>query len=172
MLVPPVNPGPEPNIPAGATGATIANLWYHHVVATKTFTKYNNTDKNLCQLLLASTEELYVRYLRHKYIGYRKTTTRALIDHLYSTYADISASALQNNDARLRSLYESNQTFEKLIYKIENAVNYASTRDTPYTPSQIVEIDFQILFQTGLFNDDCKIWRRSSLHFQSYNNFH
>ena len=69
-FVPPFNPGPEPSIPTGSTGAFISDLRYHHTKATKIFTKYKNTDKALRQLLLASTDELYVRSLRHKYIGY------------------------------------------------------------------------------------------------------
>ena len=59
-LVLPVNPGPEPSIPTGSTGAVIANLRYHHTKATKILTEYKNTDKALSQLLLASTDELYV----------------------------------------------------------------------------------------------------------------
>ena len=101
VFVPPVNPGSEPNILTGATGAAITDLQYHHAEATKIFTEYKNTDKDLRQLLLASTDELYVRSLRHKYIGYGKTTTRALLDHLYATYANISAWALRDNDKRL-----------------------------------------------------------------------
>ena len=65
-FVPPVNPGPEPNILSGATGATIADLRYHHTLATEIFTEYENTDKALHQLLLVSTDKLYVRYLCHK----------------------------------------------------------------------------------------------------------
>ena len=65
----PVKPGPKLNIPTGATGAAIADLRYDHVEATKIFTDYKNTNKSLCQLLLASTEKLYVQSLRHKYIG-------------------------------------------------------------------------------------------------------
>ena len=114
-FVPPVNPGPKPNIPAGTTGATIADLQYHHAVATKIFTEYKNTDKSLCQILLASMDEIYVQSLRHKYIGYGKTNTRALLDHVNSTYANISATALQDNNARLRAPYGRNQTFETLI---------------------------------------------------------
>ena len=65
-FVPPVNPVPEPSIPTGTTGAVISDLRYRHIEATKIFTKYENTDKSLCQILLASTVELYVRYVRHK----------------------------------------------------------------------------------------------------------
>ena len=125
-FVPPVNPGPEPRFPTGATGAVISDLRYLHTEATKIFTEYKNTEKSLCQLLLASTDKLYVRSLRHKYIGYRKTATRALLDHLYSTYANISASVHQYNDKRLRAPYDSNQPFETLIDQVKNAVNYAS----------------------------------------------
>ena len=75
-------------------------------------------DKALHQLLLASTDELYVRSLRHKYIGYWKKTTRALLDHLYSTYANISTSDLQGNDKRLRASYDINQPFNTLIGQV------------------------------------------------------
>ena len=60
VFVPSVNPGTKPNIPAGANGATISNLRYHHAVANKIFTEYKNTDKSLCKLLLESTDRLYV----------------------------------------------------------------------------------------------------------------
>ena len=118
VFVPPVNPGPEPIIPTGATGAVIAELQYRHTESTKIFTEYENTDKALRRLLLASTDELFVRYLRHKYIGYGKTTTRALLDHFYSTYANISASALQDNYKRLCAPYNSNHPFETLIDQV------------------------------------------------------
>ena len=79
-FVPPVNTGTKLNIPDNTTGDAIADLRYHHVVATDVFTKYETTNKSLCRLLLASTDELYVQSLRHKYIGYGKITTRALLN--------------------------------------------------------------------------------------------
>ena len=139
LFVPPVHPRPKPNIP---TGASISDLRYHHEEATKIFTKYKNTDKAFCQLLLASTDRLYVLSLRHKYIGYGKTTTRALLDHIYATYANISASALQDNYKRLRAPYDSNQPFETLIDQVENAVDYASSGYTSCTFAQVVGIAF------------------------------
>ena len=81
------------------------------------------------------------------------------MDHLYSTYANISASALQDNDKKLRAPYDSNQPFENLINQVKNAVDYASAGDMPYTPAQVVEISFQLVFKTSIFNDDYKLWR-------------
>ena len=69
----------------------------------------------------------------------------------------MSASALQDNYKRLRAPYDSNQPFETLIDQVENAVDYAFAGDTPYTPAQVVGISFQLVFQTGFFNEDCML---------------
>ena len=82
------------------------------------------------------------------------------MDHLYSTYTKTSAYALQDNDKRLRAPYNSNQPFKTLIDQVENVVDYASIGDTLYTPAQVVGISFRLVFQTGLFNDNCNLWRR------------
>ena len=125
-------------------------------------------DKALRQLLLAPTDELYVQSLRHKYIGYRKTNTRALLDHLYYTYANISATTLQDNDKKLRAPYNINQPFETLINQVENAVDYASEGDMPYTLAKVVGIAFQLVFQTGLFNNNYKLWQHQPADVNSW----
>ena len=99
------------------------------------------------------------------------TTTRALLDHIYSIYANISGFALQDNDKRLQAPYNSNQPFETLIDQVENAVDYASAGDMPYTPSHVVGIAFQIVFQTGRFNDDCKLWLRQPADVKTWTHF-
>ena len=98
--------------------------------------------------------------MQHKYIGYGNTTTHEILNCLYSTHANISPSDLQYNDARLRTPYDANHTIEKLTDRVENAVEYAAAGQTMYTPKQVVAIAYQLVFQTGLFLGDCKIWRR------------
>ena len=93
------------------------------------------------------------------------------MDHIYAAYAKISASALQDNDKRLRSPYNSNQSFETLINQVENAVDYASAGDTPYTPAQVVRIAFQLVFQTRIFNDNWKLWRRQLADVKTWTRF-
>ena len=80
----PVNPGSEPIIPNGSTGPVIADLCYAFQLANDIYTEYYWTDKALRQILLASVDKIYVRSLRHRYIGYGRTTTRQLLDHLYA----------------------------------------------------------------------------------------
>ena len=74
-FVPPGNPGTEPSIPTGATGAVISDLQYCHTEATNIITELKNMDKALHRLLLESTDKLYFQSLHQKYIGCGKTTT-------------------------------------------------------------------------------------------------
>ena len=97
---------------------------------------------------------MFVHSLRKKYIGYGNTTTREILNHLYSTFANISPSDLQENYARLRTPYDANHPIDNLTDQIENAVKYATTGQTTYTPEQVVAVAYQIVFQTGLFLED------------------
>ena len=84
---------------------------------------------------------MFIRYLRHKYIGYGLTNTRTILDHLYTTYANISSADLQENNAVFRTPYDINQPTETLFV-------------TPYSLEQVLGIAFQLVYQTGLFVDD------------------
>ena len=75
---------------------------------------------------------MYVRYLRHSYVGYGQTTTHQLLDHLYATYTNISSADMQRNHARLQSPCDANHLIENLFDQVENAVEYAAAGDTPY----------------------------------------
>ena len=41
----------------------------------------------------------------------------------------------------------------------------------PYLPAQVVATAYQIVFQTGMFNDDCKVWKRKADAYKTWANF-
>ena len=110
----PVKPGADPVIPAGSTAPQITDLLYSFTAAKNIFTEYDLTDKALRQQLLLSADKKFARSLQHKHLGYGNTTTREILDYLYSTYANISPSDLQDNNARLRTPYDANHPIENL----------------------------------------------------------
>ena len=114
---------------------------------------------------------MYFCSLRRRYSRYGQTTTRQIFDHIYATYANILPAGLQINEARMRSPYDVNHPVENLFDQVENSVGYASAGDTPYTPEQVVAIAFRLLFQTELFTDDCKTWKRKPPFDKTWANF-
>ena len=156
----PVNLGSVPIIPANSTGAQITKLCYAFDTAASLFNEYDRTDKALRQIFLSAVDKMFIRSLRHKYVRYGLTTTRTILDHQYTTYANISSADLQENDAVFRNPYDTNQPIETLFDRVENCGYYAAAGNTPYSLEQVIGIAFQLVYQTGLFVDNCKSWKR------------
>lgn len=121
-----VNPGQHLVIPEGSTGTAAASSRKDHDDKLKEFISYDQTDKAFKSLLIAAADDECIRILRHKHVGYANVTTLAILNHLYSCYAGITPTDLEENDKRLKESYDPNQTFETLIGQVEEAMEYAA----------------------------------------------
>ena len=97
--------------------------------------------------------------------------TRKVLDYLYATYANISPSDLQENKTRFRAPYGANQPIKTLINQVETDVEYAADGNTPYSPAQVVATAYQLVFHIGLFNNNCKVWKRKADAYKTWVNF-
>ena len=113
-----VNPGSETVITDASTGPQTAELRYAHDVATILFNEYDRTKKSLHQILLSTVDDMFIRYLRHKYVVYITTSTPSILDYLYATYFNISSSDLQDNEKLLRAPYDDNQPIKSLFDQV------------------------------------------------------
>ena len=156
----PTNPGASVTIPQGSTGAVITELNRAHDAATHLFSQYDAVDKALKQQIVGAVDAMFLRTLRSKYVGYQNSSTRDILDHLYATYANISASDLLANDEQMKTDYDAQQPIEIFFDQIKDVVDFAAAGDCPYTPVQVTAIAYQLIFKTGLFGDECKVWKR------------
>ena len=131
-FIAPVNPGTHAIIPPGATAAQISAIRNQFDYDTIAFKEYVNTDKALVSQLVEAIDELYLKSLRNKYVGFTGKTFLTMIAHLYLHYAKITPHDLALNDKAMKTAYEN------LFEQINDAVEYASAGKTPYTPLQIV----------------------------------
>ena len=81
----PVNPGSVPIIPSNSTGAQITEIRYAFDTAAALFNEYDCTDKALRKNLLSAVYEMFIRSLWHNCVRYGLTTTRTILEHLYTT---------------------------------------------------------------------------------------
>ena len=72
---PPTNPGQNPTIPTGSAGLQILDIRRRHKDQFDEFQTYQQTNRTLKTILIASINEAYIRSLRDKYIGYANVTT-------------------------------------------------------------------------------------------------
>ena len=76
VFIPTVNPGATSIITAGATVTVIANERRFFANATALFKQYDSADKFLKKMLLVAVDEMFVRSLQTKYVGYLNISTR------------------------------------------------------------------------------------------------
>jgi hypothetical protein len=170
-FLPPVNPGPTPIIPDRSTVPTTSTIRARFIEETDVFKQYSTTDKALKQLLVGAVDEMFIRSLQTKYLGYLNVSTREILDHLYAQYARISASDLQDNDVTFKKPYDPNLPIETLFDQIENCIDFAAAGLSPYSTEQVTNNAYQLIFATGMFFDDCKIWKRRDAAYKTWDQF-
>ena len=89
-FVPSPNPSATATIPPAATASQISSIRRAYDEAQEIFKYYNNTDKALKNLLIGAVNDILLRAIRSRYVGYATITTRQMLIHLYTTYANIT----------------------------------------------------------------------------------
>ena len=98
------------------------------------FNEYTSLQLALRKQLIAAVDPIYLRAIRDKYVGFGNSTILQMLTHLYKSYAKITPSDLEKNDARLKESYDPNQPPEFLIQQVQDAVDYVSHANCPYSP--------------------------------------
>ena len=171
LFVTPTNLGATSTYSPNATTSILVKEKEAHDTIIKIFRECSLADNALKQLLLTSVEEKHFHVLRNSLISYDHITTRTLIQHLYTSYGDITSTQIADNDTQIHSPYNSNQPIESLYAQIDSDVDFAASNDNEYTAKQIVSVTYEILFHTDVYTNDCKLWRKKVNTDRTWSNF-
>jgi hypothetical protein len=167
----PINPGTAPVFPDNSTGPVIANIREVFNEEYKAFKKYVDVCNAISAIIIEVIDPMYLKTLRLPYVGIGTRTPLQLMAHLYTNYAKITPSDLDNNDRTMKQPCDVNQPIEVLYQQIEDAIEFAAAGQTPYTPEQVINTGYQLVFRTGIFSDDCKIWKRRDQAYKTWPQF-
>ena len=81
-----------------------------------------------------------------------------LLTHLSENYSNITQLELEDNDTKMRALWDPNSPFDCIIQQLEDGQDYADDGSQPYTADQLLHIAYTLVFKTGLYFKDCKSW--------------
>jgi len=74
-------------------------------------------------------------------------------------YAKITDYNLEENKEEMAANYDVNLPTEKFFKRIEECVQHAAAGNTPFTAAKVVSTAFRTIQKTGMFTDECKIWK-------------
>ena len=145
---------PTPVVSAGLTAAQLSAANRAHDQQKAAFQEIAAVKNALRKCIVNTVEEKYIRHLRQRYTGYAKVVVYDIIRHLLDTYANITTPDLEKNTARMQTAWDPNEPPEVLFHQVQEGVAYADHGKTPFTPEQIVNMGYTLVFKTGVFADD------------------
>ena len=67
--------------------------------------------------------------------------------------------------------YDPSRPIEVLFDQIEDAIDYAAAGKAAFTTQQIVNTAYNLVYDTGVFVDECKVWRKKEQANQTWAEF-
>ena len=121
--------------------------------------------------LSSAIKPIYLRAIHNRHTGLNHISIRNILAHLFTAYGQITDHEYHENDTKFKKDWDTSLPFETVIDQIENCIDFADAANKPYTPEQVISNAYTIVFNTGLFNQDCKEWRCHPQHEKTWDNF-
>jgi hypothetical protein len=67
---------------------------------------------------------MYLDVLNEDIVGFSNITARAMLDHLFITYGNITAADLENNFEHMHRAWDPQQPVESLFKQIQDCADY------------------------------------------------
>ena len=150
-FIKPAYPGQHPAIPGGTSAANTSAIIRRHTEDTRQWREFKNVSTALKNQLLSAVENIYVRALRDRHVGYMNQSIRNLLAHLFENYGNITQLELEDNDTKMRSLWDPNSLFDCIVQQLEDGQDYADDGGQPYTTDQLLRIAYTLVFKTELY---------------------
>ena len=157
-FIEPAYPGQHPAISASTNAANTSAIIRCHTEDTRQWREFKNVSTALKNQLLSAAEDIYVRALRDRHVGYMNQSIRNLLTHRFENYGNITQLELEDNDTKMRALWDPNSPFDCLVQQLEDGQDYTDNGGQPYTTDQLLRIAYTLVFKTGLYFEDCKAW--------------
>lgn len=167
----PPKPPLEPVYAANATQAARESTRTNWELAFKRHRTYICAEKALRKQLLEAVDERYVRALKDRVHRYDHCTVYEIVAHLKKRYGKIAKAALKANTDRMQAHWDPATDIDILYEQIEKGRDYAEAGGAPFNPVQIVNMAYNMVEQTGRFENACREWRYKDDEDQTWANF-
>ena len=155
-FIEPANPGQHPAIPCGTSATNTSAIIQRHTEDTRQWHKFKNVSTALKTQLLSAVKEIYIRALCDRHMGYMNQSIHNLLTHLFENYSNITQLELEDNDTKMRSLWDPNSPFDCLVQQLEDGQDYADSGGQPYTTDQLLCIAYTLVFKMGYISNIAK----------------
>jgi hypothetical protein len=108
--------------------------------------------------IISVFEAMYLDVLNDNMVGLANISARDMLDHLFSTYGNITAVDLEINFENMRRAWDPQQPVESLFKQIQDCVDYSEADGVLIGHQQQINVGYAKIFATGHFMSACRRW--------------
>jgi hypothetical protein len=101
---------------------------------------------------------MYLDVLNDEMVGFANISARAILDHIFITYGNITAVDLENNFEHMRCAWDPQQPDESLFKQIQDYADYSEAGGVLIGHPQQFNVGYVKIFATGYFMSACRRW--------------
>jgi hypothetical protein len=155
LWISPQAPGWAP-VNTDGTAAQISaarHVWEEDV---QTYRTYTSVQQALKKQIISVFEPMYLDVLNDNMVGFANISARDMLDHLFSTYGNITAVDLEINFEHMRREWDPQQPVESLFKKIQDCADYYEAGGVLIGHPQQINVGYAKIFATGHFMSACR----------------
>jgi hypothetical protein len=92
---------------------------------------------------------MYLNVLNDDMVGVANITDRAMLEHLFITYGNITVVDLENNFEHMRRAWDTQQPVESLFKQIQDCADYSEAGGVLVGRPQQINVGYAKIFATG-----------------------
>jgi hypothetical protein len=101
---------------------------------------------------------MYLDVLNDDIVGFANITARAMLDHLFMAYGNITAVDLENNFEQMHRSWDPQQPVESLFKQIQDCADYSEAGGVLIGHPQQINVGYAKIFATGHFMSAFHRW--------------
>jgi hypothetical protein len=162
LWVSPTAPGRDPANTDGTAAQISAarHIWEEDV---QTYHTYTSVQQALKKQIISVFEPMYLEVLNENMIGFANISARDMLEHLFTTYGNITAVDLEINLEHMRRAWDPQQPVESLFKQIQDCANYSEAGGVIIGHPQKINVGYAQIFATGHFMSACRRWNKKPL---------
>jgi hypothetical protein len=116
-------------------------------------------------------EPMYLHVLNDYMVGFANISARDMLDHLFTTYGNITVVDLENNFEHMRRAWDPQHPVESLFTQIQDCADYSEAGGVLIRNPQQINVGYAHIFATGHFMSACRRWNEKPLAVKTWAQF-
>jgi hypothetical protein len=121
--------------------------------------------------IISVFEPMYLEVLNDSMVGFTNISARHMLDHLFSTYGNITEVDLEINFENMCRAWDPQQPVESLFKQIQYCADYSEAGGVLIGNPQKINVGYAKIFAAGHFMSTCRRWNEKHLIGKTWTQF-